>query len=78
MDLTILIDINPNPGPHNCLRTLYLNARSLKAFVQSNTDPSIKVCKISMLQNLVITGMYDLICIEFDLICIGWGTTLYS
>ena len=32
MDLTIFIDIYPNPGPLNCLSCLYLNARSLKAF----------------------------------------------
>lgn len=32
MDLTIFMDINPNPGPSNCLSYLYLNARSVKAF----------------------------------------------
>lgn len=47
MDLTIFIDINPNLGPPNCLSRLYLNARSLKAFVPSSVDPSVKVCKIS-------------------------------
>ena len=62
-DLTIHMDINPNPGPSNCLSCLYLNARSLKAFVPSSVDPSVKVCKISKLQDLVYTGIYDLVCI---------------
>ena len=62
-DLTIHMDINPNPGPSNCLSCRYLNARSLKAFVPSSVDPSVKVCKISKLQDLVYTGIYDLVCI---------------
>lgn len=47
MDLTIFIDISPNPGQPNCLSCLYLNARNLKAFVPSSVDPLVKVCKIS-------------------------------
>ena len=46
-DLTIYKDINPNPGPSNCLSCLYLNAWSLKAFFPSCVDPSVKICKIS-------------------------------
>ena len=61
--LTIHMDINRNPGPCNCLGCLYLNARSLKAFVPSSVDPSVKVCKISKLQGLVDAGVYDLVCI---------------
>ena len=47
MDLSIFMDINPNPEPPNCLSCLYLNARSLKAFEPSSVDPLVKVCKIS-------------------------------
>lgn len=57
------MDINPNPGPDSRLSGLYLNARSLKAFVQSYTDPSVKICKTAVLQDLVYTGMFDLVCI---------------
>ena len=63
MDLTIYMDINPNPGLSNCLSCLYVNARSLKAFVPSSVDPSVKVCYISKLQDLVYAGIYDLVCI---------------
>ena len=57
MDLTIFMDINPNPEPPNCLSCLYLNARRLKVFVPSSVDPSVKVCKISKFQDLVYTGI---------------------
>ena len=51
MDLTNFMDIKPSYGPPNCLSCLHLNARSLKAFVPSNADPSVKVCRIAMLQD---------------------------
>jgi hypothetical protein len=37
----------------NELNAIYLNARSLKAFVPFNDDSSAKVCKITLLQELV-------------------------
>ena len=67
-------DVALNPGPTinsnhtsdlklNQLNALYLNARSLKAFVPADNDSSSKVCKITLLQHLVYSGSYDLICI---------------
>ena len=67
-------DVALNPGPTinsnytsdlklNQLNALYLNARSLKAFVPADNDSSFKVCKITLLQHLVYSGSYDLICI---------------
>lgn len=44
------------------LKALYLNARSLKAFV-SLDGGSTKVCKITLLQQLVVRGAYEVICI---------------
>jgi hypothetical protein len=59
---------------HDHLKSLYLNARSLKAFVRSREDPSAKVCKISLLQDLVYSGDYDLVCI-----CETWlNNTVFS
>jgi exonuclease III len=42
---------------------LYLNARSIKAFVPLDDDPSRKVCKMSILQELVYSNDYDIICL---------------
>ena len=63
-------DVATNPGPgtstehtSNELNAIYLNARSLKAFVPFNGDSSAKVCKITLLQELVHSGSYDIICI---------------
>ncbi|CAB4004932.1 Hypothetical predicted protein [Paramuricea clavata] len=63
-------DVATNPGPgtstehtSNELNAIYLNARSLKAFVPFNDDSSAKVCKITLLQELVHSGSYDIICI---------------
>ena len=67
-------DVAINPGPtitsnrisdlkSNPLNALYLNARSLKAFVPSDNDHLSKVCKITLLQHLVYSGTYDFICI---------------
>ena len=48
--------------------------RNLKAFVRSNEDPCAKVCKISLLQDLVYSGDYDIICI-----CETWlNNTVFS
>ena len=56
--------IHPNPGPANThgLNVLYLNARSLKAFVQLDKTLTTKVCKISLMQELVCSRSYD-VCI---------------
>ncbi|CAB4010566.1 Hypothetical predicted protein [Paramuricea clavata] len=63
-------DVATNPGPgtstehtSNELNAIYLNARSLKAFVPFNDDSSAKVCKITLLKELVHSGSYDIICI---------------
>ena len=70
-------DIEINPGPETsqpqppfrlnrqteALKTLYLNTRSLKAFVPSTTDCTSKQCKITLLQHLVYSGTYDIVCI---------------
>ena len=55
-DITISMDISPNPSPqqwNDSLRVLYLNTRSLKAIVDSPDDCARKICKISLLQQLV-------------------------
>ena len=76
------MDVQINPGPtkhssfpsHDHLKSLYLNARRLKAFVHSNEDPSAKVCKIYLLQDLVYSGDHDLI-----RICETWlNNTVFS
>ena len=63
-------DVATNPGPgtssdhtSNELNAIYLNARSLKAFVPLNDDSSAKVCKITLLQELIQSGSYDIVCI---------------
>ena len=65
-------DISPNPGPANnstrsCnsdgLNILYINARSLKAFVASSDNGGTKVCKIQLLQQLVFSSSYDVVCV---------------
>ena len=45
------------------LNALYLNARSLTAFIPSNTDGTSKQCKIALLQYLVCSAAYDIVCI---------------
>ena len=64
IDIIIYMDIATNPGPVNCngsvnnsLEVLYLNARSVKSFVLiDNINHSDKVCKITLLQELVYGG----------------------
>ena len=71
IDITIHMDIATNPGPAtpsrtstNKLKVLYLNAGSIKSFVRIvDNNPCKKVCKITLLQNLVYAGQYDVICI---------------
>jgi hypothetical protein len=48
---------------NNNLKVLYLNARSIKSFITIGNNPSNKVCKITLLQELVHTGDYEVICI---------------
>ena len=47
----------------NCLRTLFLNARSLKAFVESPDDAGMRISKLNIFQNLVYLEQYDIICV---------------
>ena len=67
-------DIATNPGPCSFilnsdakntsdLKVLYLNARSLKSFVSIDYNPTNKVCKITLLQELVHSSSYEVICI---------------
>jgi hypothetical protein len=60
------MDVASNPGPDHrithSLKVLYLNARSLKAFIPLE-ETSLKVCKITLLQQLVHGGGYDVVCI---------------
>ena len=64
--------MHPNPGPTpikqrgtklNCLRTFYLNARSLKAVVESTDDGGKRIPKLNIFQNLVYLEQYDIICV---------------
>lgn len=58
-------DIATNPGPESTttgLEILYLNARSLKAFVHVDGHDVPKLPKISLLQEIVYSGGYDVIC----------------
>ena len=64
-------DVEINPGPvkitktdYNNLKVLYLNARSvIKSYVASDNNPQQKVCKITLLQEVVHAGDYEVICI---------------
>lgn len=66
------VEVNPgNPGTTNSrasvtesLSVLYLNARSLKAFVLLDGNPSSKVCTVTILQQLVYRLSYDVVCIS--------------
>jgi hypothetical protein len=48
---------------NNNLKVLYLNARSIKSFITIGNSPSNKVCKITLLQEPVHAGDYEVICI---------------
>ena len=60
-------DIATNPGPNTApstvLNVLYLNARSIKVFIPLDDDPSRKICKMSILQELVYDNDYDAVAI---------------
>ena len=60
-------DIATNPGPNTVPSTglivLYVNARSIKPFVPLDGNPSRKVCKMSILQELVHSNDYDRCCL---------------
>jgi exonuclease III len=62
-------DVATNPGPtsdsqsRDGFKILYLNARSLKAFVHPPGNTSPKVFKISLFQDLVYSGNYDVVCV---------------
>ncbi len=63
-------DVETNPGPvkttrtdNNNLKVLYLNARSVKSFIAIDNYPSNKVCKITLLQELVHADDYEVICV---------------
>ena len=59
------MDISSNPGPQRCqsdgLRALYLNARSFKAYVASDDSRTRRICKITILQELVYNGDFDVV-----------------
>jgi len=62
------MDSYPYPGPDllkGCLHVLHLNPRSLKAFVPlaGNDTPTTKICKITILQQLIHSGDFDMVCI---------------
>ena len=71
INMTIFMDVSSNPGPSNLsslfssgLIFLYLNSRSLKASVSYGDDSATsKVCKITLLQQLVYRGDYDVVCV---------------
>ena len=63
-------DVEINPGPvkstrtdNNDLKVLYLNTRNIKSFITIENNPSNKICKITLLQELVHLGNYEVICI---------------
>lgn len=64
-------NICPNSGPPRKLNyqtstglsILYLNARSVKAFVPLDGNPSCKICKLTILQQLVYRRSYDVVSI---------------
>ncbi|CAB4017509.1 Hypothetical predicted protein, partial [Paramuricea clavata] len=62
-------DVATNRGPVSShaktnygLKVLYLNARSLKAFVALD-ESKTNVCKITLFQQLVQSGIYDVVCV---------------
>ena len=65
INITIYMDISLNPGPERCqrggLRALYLNARSLKAYVASDDSHTRRICKITILQELIYSGDFDVV-----------------
>ena len=71
-NLVFIGAIAPDLGPANnstrsCnsdgLNILYINARSLKAFVASSDNGGTRVFKIQLLQLLVFSSSYDVVCV---------------
>ena len=66
-------DVSSNPGSSTTtlsqdnLKVVYLNARSLKAFVRHSKESSTRVCKYVLLQDMVYSVDYDIVCI-----CEAW------
>ena len=67
-------DIATDPGPTTCsgtnehstylgLKVLYLNATSINALVHPVGNQSGKICKIALLQQLIYSGNYDVVCV---------------
>ena len=63
-------DVEINPGPvkstrtdNNDMKVLYLNTRSVKSFITIENNPPNKICKITLLQELVHSGDYKVICV---------------
>ena len=63
-------DVEINPGPakstttyNSDMKVLYLNARSVKSFITIENIPRNKICKITLLQELVHSGDYEVICV---------------
>jgi len=62
------VEINPHPAKstrtdNNDMKVLYLNARSVKSFITIENNPPNKICKITLLQELVHSGDYEVICV---------------
>ena len=59
------MDISLNPGPEHyqseSLLALYLNARSLKAYVGSDDSRTRRICKITILQELFYSSDFDVV-----------------
>ncbi|CAB4005602.1 Hypothetical predicted protein [Paramuricea clavata] len=55
-------DVATNPGPRSSIECLYLNSRSLNAFVEMDDKPS-EVCKIDVFQQLVYSSDY-VVCVS--------------
>ena len=45
------------------MKVLYLNARSVKSFITIENNPPNKIWKITLLQELVHSGDYEVICV---------------
>ena len=70
MLLLLANDVEINPGPvkstrtdNNDMKVLYLNTRSVKSFITIENNPPNKICKITLLQELVHSGDYEVICV---------------
>lgn len=55
--------LKTHPKKLNILRTLYLNARSLKAVMESPDNTSKRISKLTIFQNLIYSEQYDIVCV---------------